>query len=467
MSREEQFSSYSQYESFERRHIGPTSSQEDELLKALGYKDMISFISDVVPSNIAMTKKLSDALPHAINEVQAIKELRKLADKNIVFDSYIGCGYYGTITPPVILRNVLENPAWYTAYTPYQPEISQGRLEALFAFQTAVCDLTALPIANASMLDEGTAAAEAMTLTRRIYKGSEDAVFLIDKNVHPQTKAVIATRSKPLNIVIEEFDATEGISTQSEFFAVLVQYPDTTGSVHDYSKLAETVHSKDAFLIAATDLLALTLLKAPGEWGADVAIGSAQRFGVPMGFGGPHAGFMAVRNGLERSLPGRLIGQSVDVHGNPAFRLALQTREQHIRRDKATSNICTAQVLLAVISAFYTMWHGPVGLKLIAQRIHNQTSAFADALTANNFDIINKTFFDTLTIKVQDAAKLHKKAHENQINLRIVDAAHVGVSFDETTDSISLKKLASIFDIEVPEILDSMHFDQSLRRSSL
>ena len=467
MSRGEQFSSYSQYESFERRHIGPTSSQEDELLKALGYKDMISFISDVVPSNIAMTKKLSDALPHALNEVQAIKELRKLADKNIVFDSYIGCGYYGTITPPVILRNVLENPAWYTAYTPYQPEISQGRLEALFAFQTAVCDLTALPIANASMLDEGTAAAEAMTLTRRSYKGGEDAVFLIDKNVHPQTKAVIATRSKPLNIVIEEFDATEGISTQSEFFAVLVQYPDTTGSVHDYSKLAETVHSKDAFLIAATDLLALTLLKAPGEWGADVAIGSAQRFGVPMGFGGPHAGFMAVRNGLERSLPGRLIGQSVDVHGNPAFRLALQTREQHIRRDKATSNICTAQVLLAVISAFYTMWHGPVGLKLIAQRIHNQTSAFADALAANNFEIINRTFFDTITIKVQDAAKLHKKAHENQINLRIVDAAHVGVSFDEATDSKSLKKLASIFGIEVPEIQDSMHFDHSLRRSSL
>ena len=466
MSREEQFSSYSQYDSFERRHIGPTSIQEDEMLKSLGYKDMKSFISDVVPNNIAMSKMLSDVLPHALNEIQAIEELRKMANKNLVFDSFIGCGYYGTITPPVVLRNVLENPAWYTAYTPYQPEISQGRLEALFAFQTAVCDLTALPIANASMLDEGTAAAEAMTLTRRSYKGSDDAVFLIEKNVHPQTKAVIATRAKPLNIVIEEFDASQGIPTQSEYFAVLVQYPDTTGSISDYSKLAEIVHTKDAFLIAGTDLLALTLLKAPGEWGADVAIGSAQRFGVPMGFGGPHAGFMAVRNGLERSLPGRLIGQSVDVHGNPAFRLALQTREQHIRRDKATSNICTAQVLLAVISAFYTMWHGPAGLKLIAQRIHNQTRALAEALVSNDFQIVNKTFFDTLTIKVDDASKFHNKAHENQINLRVIDATHVGISLDETTDSRSLQKLGAVFGVEISEPKDLMSFDLSLKRTS-
>jgi glycine dehydrogenase len=298
MSREEQFSSYEQYASFQRRHIGPTSSQEDEMLKALGYKDMHSFISDVVPSNIAMSKKLSDSLPSPLTEVEAIEALRAMANKNKVFTSFIGCGYYGTITPPVVLRNVLENPAWYTAYTPYQPEISQGRLEALFAFQTAVCDLTALPIANASMLDEGTAAAEAMTLTRRSFKGSDDAVFLIDKNVHPQTRAVILTRAKPLNIVIEEFDATKGITTSSEYFAALVQYPDTFGSVNDYSKIADQVHAKDAYLIAATDLLALTLLKAPGEWGADVAVGSAQRFGVPMGFGGPHAGFMAVRSGL-------------------------------------------------------------------------------------------------------------------------------------------------------------------------
>ena len=377
MSREEQFSSYKQYESFERRHIGPTSSQENELLTALGYKDMQSFISDVVPSNIAISKQLKDVLPEALTEVQAIEALRQMADKNELFTSFIGCGYYGTITPPVVMRNVLENPAWYTAYTPYQPEISQGRLEALFSFQTTVCDLTGFPIANASMLDEGTAAAEAMTLARRSFKGNDDAVFLIDKGVHPQTRAVIATRAKPLNIVLEEFDASIGIATESPYFAVLVQYPDTTGAVRDYSKICEMAHQNDAFVIAATDLLALTLLKPPGEWGADVAVGSAQRFGVPMGFGGPHAGFMAVRNGLERSLPGRLIGQSVDVHGNPAFRLALQTREQHIRRDKATSNICTAQVLLAVMSAFYAMWHGPIGLKLIAKRIHDQTHSFA------------------------------------------------------------------------------------------
>ena len=466
MSREEQFSSYQQYAAFERRHIGPTSSQEDEMLKALGYKDMHSFISDVVPSNIAMSKKLSESLPPSLTEVEAIEALRAMADKNKVFTSFIGCGYYGTITPPVVLRNVLENPAWYTAYTPYQPEISQGRLEALFAFQTAVCDLTALPIANASMLDEGTAAAEAMTLTRRSFKGSDDAVFLIDKNVHPQTRAVIVTRAKPLNIVIEEFDATVGITTASEYFAALVQYPDTFGSVNDYSKIADQVHAKDAYLIAATDLLALTLLKAPGEWGADVAVGSAQRFGVPMGFGGPHAGFMAVRNGLERSLPGRLIGQSVDVHGNPAFRLALQTREQHIRRDKATSNICTAQVLLAVISAFYAMWHGPAGLKLIAQRVHNQADSLARALSQGGFEVVNKTFFDTLTIKVSGADEIHKKAHEHKLNLRIIDANHVGISLDEATTTETLENLASVFGVELKDQIEVSSFDSDLKRTS-
>ena len=466
MSREEQFSSYQQYAAFQRRHIGPTSSQEDEMLKALGYKDMHSFISDVVPSNIAMSKKLSESLPPPLTEVEAIEALRAMADKNQVFTSLIGCGYYGTITPPVVLRNVLENPAWYTAYTPYQPEISQGRLEALFAFQTAVCDLTALPIANASMLDEGTAAAEAMTLTRRSFKGSDDAVFLIDKNVHPQTRAVIVTRAKPLNIVIEEFDATVGITTSSEYFAALVQYPDTFGSVNDYSKIADQVHAKDAYLIAATDLLALTLLKAPGEWGADVAVGSAQRFGVPMGFGGPHAGFMAVRNGLERSLPGRLIGQSVDVHGNPAFRLALQTREQHIRRDKATSNICTAQVLLAVISAFYTMWHGPAGLRLIAQRVHNQTGSLARALSQNGFEVVNKSFFDTLTVKVDGADQIHKKARSHKLNLRTIDANHVGISIDETTTTETLQNLASVFGVSIESESEFNNFGVDLGRTT-
>ena len=464
MSREEHFSSYKEYEAFERRHIGPTSSQENELLKALGYDDMQSFISDVVPSNIAMSKKLQDVLPQALTEVQAIQTLREMADKNELFTSFIGCGYYGTITPPVIMRNVLENPAWYTAYTPYQPEISQGRLEALFAFQTAVCDLTGLPIANASMLDEGTAAAEAMTLARRSFKGSDDAVFLIDNHVHPQTRAVIATRAKPLNIVIEDFDASLGITTTSPYFAVLVQYPDTTGAVRDYSKICEIAHKNDAYVIAATDLLTLTLLKPPGEWGADVAVGSAQRFGVPMGFGGPHAGFMAVRNGLERSLPGRLIGQSVDVHGNPAFRLALQTREQHIRRDKATSNICTAQVLLAVMSAFYAMWHGPLGLKLIAQRINDQTKSFAEALKDAGITVVNETFFDTLTIKVSSAAEVHERAKESRINLRKIDDSTVGVSIDETTTPETLQNLANVFAINLKDSSKMQPFDQTLVR---
>jgi glycine dehydrogenase len=464
MSREEHFSSYKEYEAFERRHIGPTSSQENELLKALGYDDMQSFISDVVPSNIAMSKKLQDVLPQALTEVQAIQTLREMADKNELFTSFIGCGYYGTITPPVIMRNVLENPAWYTAYTPYQPEISQGRLEALFAFQTAVCDLTGLPIANASMLDEGTAAAEAMTLARRSFKGSDDAVFLIDNHVHPQTRAVIATRAKPLNIVIEDFDASLGITTTSPYFAVLVQYPDTTGAVRDYSKICEIAHKNDAYVIAATDLLALTLLKPPGEWGADVAVGSAQRFGVPMGFGGPHAGFMAVRNGLERSLPGRLIGQSVDVHGNPAFRLALQTREQHIRRDKATSNICTAQVLLAVMSAFYAMWHGPLGLKLIAQRINDQTKSFAETLKDAGITVVNETFFDTLTIKVSSAAEVHERAKESRINLRKIDDSTVGVSIDETTTPETLQNLANVFAINLKDSSKMQPFDQTLVR---
>ena len=466
MSREEHFSSYKQYESFQRRHIGPTSPQENQMLQALGYKDIHTFISDVVPSNIAMSKKLSDALPDPLTEVEAIDALRLLASKNALFSSFIGCGYYGTITPPVVLRNVLENPAWYTAYTPYQPEISQGRLEALFAFQTAVCDLTALPIANASMLDEGTSAAEAMTLTRRSYKGSDDAVFLVDKNVHPQTRAVIITRAKPLNIIVEEFDAAVGIQTTSEYFAALVQYPDTRGEVIDFSHIADQVHAKDAYVIAATDLLALTLLKAPGEWGADVAVGSAQRFGVPMGFGGPHAGFMAVRNGLERSMPGRLIGQSVDVHGNPAFRLALQTREQHIRRDKATSNICTAQVLLAVISAFYAMWHGPVGLKLIAQRIHNQTSALAEALVKAGYEITNKTYFDTLTIKIADADQMHTKAYAKRVNLRIIDSNHVGISLDETTTEESLKLLGEVFGVQIGNVADASNYLVSSKRTS-
>ena len=432
------------YDAFSRRHIGPSEDQAQTMLMELGYSTMSDFLADVVPQNIAISKRLQETLPSAATEVETIAELRALADKNQVFRTVIGTGYYGTITPPVVLRNVLENPAWYTAYTPYQPEISQGRLEALFAFQTAVCDLTGLTIANASMLDEGTAAAEAMTLARRVYKGSDDAVFLIDAAVHPQTIAVVQTRAKPQGITVEVVDLTN-IASHAEVFGVLVQYPDTHGEIRDYRELTSWAHSKEALIIAATDLLALTILTPPGEWGADIAVGCAQRFGVPMGFGGPHAGFMSVRLGLERSLPGRLIGQSVDTHGNPAFRLALQTREQHIRRDKATSNICTAQVLLAVMSAFYAMWHGPAGLKIIANRINNQTKQLANSINASGHKVLNETFFDTLHIQVKDASAIHKAALAKKINLRVIDSTHVGLSLDETTDAKMLTDLCEVF----------------------
>ncbi len=427
---------------FASRHIGPTNSDIQFMLQTLGYDSIENFVSDVVPASIAIKEKLADKLPKALSEVEAIQELRKRASQNKLFRSCIGMGYYGTITPAVVLRNVLENPAWYTAYTPYQPEISQGRLEALFAFQTAITDLTGLDIANASMLDESTSAAEAMTLAHRAFKGSDDAVFLVDKNVHPQTLAVIETRANPLGLTVKTFDVTKFQEINEEIFGVLVQYPNTFGAVIDHHDLANWAHEKGATVIAATDLLALTMIKSPGEWGADVAVGSSQRFGVPMGFGGPHAGFMAVRNGLERSMPGRLVGQSIDVHGKPAFRLALQTREQHIRREKATSNICTAQVLLAVMAAFYAMWHGPKGLKDIASNVHQIAARWA-ASAPNS----NKAFFDTVTF--DGSAAQVKAAADLGINVRVVDANRVSVSFDELSDETLLKDLAKAFGVEL------------------
>ena len=426
--------------SFEDRHIGPTSVDESTMLQALGYSDLDSFIKDVVPANIAIKGVIEGAIENGKSEVDVIAELRTIASENKVFSSLIGTGYYGTIVPPVIKRNVLENPSWYTAYTPYQPEISQGRLEALFAFQTMVCELTALDISNASMLDESTAAAEAMTLARRASKLSDDAVFLIEEHVHPQTKAVVLTRAKPLGIKVVEIDSGHIVRDgyQGEFFGALVQYPDTTGTVVDYSSFAEYAHSRDALVISATDLLALTLLKAPGEWGADIAVGTAQRFGVPMGFGGPHAGFLAVRSGLERSMPGRLVGQSIDATGKPAFRLALQTREQHIRRDKATSNICTAQVLLANMSSFYAMWHGPAGLKDIAERVNGFASRL-QAATNNREDAV----FDTVHIVVDNADAIHAKAEAMGINFRKVSSTELRISFDEqTTEELFVRVLA-------------------------
>ncbi|MCX6430676.1 MAG: aminomethyl-transferring glycine dehydrogenase [Actinobacteria bacterium] len=453
-------------EAFESRHIGPSSEQEKLMLDELGFNSLSDFISRVVPSSIATTNKLTDLLPSAATEVEVLEELRGMADANEVFTSLIGVGYYGTITPPVILRNVLENPAWYTAYTPYQPEISQGRLEALFAFQTVVSELTSLPISNASMLDEATAAAEAMTLAHRVFKGDDGAVFLVDENVHPQTLAVMNTRAKPLHIEIKLFDPMKPLPAIA-FFAALVQYPNTFGKIEDFSALATAVHERDALLLVATDLMALTLITPPGEWGADVCVGSAQRFGVPLGFGGPHAGFMSVRAGLERSMPGRLIGQSIDADGHPGLRLALQTREQHIRRDKATSNICTAQVLLAVMSAFYCMWHGPSGLKKIASRIHNQTDRFVAGLISGGYEIGSSHYFDTVTIRVEDSAKIHSAAVGLRVNLRPIDAHHVGVSLDETVTERTLGLLEKIFSISIPKSVDnSTSLPKSLLRSS-
>jgi glycine dehydrogenase len=429
---------------FSDRHIGPTHRDELAMLKALGHSDLESFISEVVPSNIAIKGVIEGAIQPGVSEVEAIAELKHLASKNKVLTSLIGTGYYGTIVPPVIKRNVLENPAWYTAYTPYQPEISQGRLESLFAFQTMVCELTGLDISNASMLDESTAAAEAMTLARRSSKLSDDAVFLIEEHVHPQTKAVVITRAKPLGITVVEVDSGHVVRDgyDGEFFGALLQYPDTTGEIIDYSKFAAYAHERGALVIAATDLLALTLLKAPGEWGADVAVGTSQRFGVPMGFGGPHAGFLAVRSGLERSMPGRLVGQSIDSTGAPAFRLALQTREQHIRRDKATSNICTAQALLANMSAFYAMWHGPEGLKGIASRVHGFASRLQSASGSANNNV-----FDTVTVPVKDADAIHSSAVAAGFNFAHVNKNEVRISFDEETTEKDFAAILSILGI--------------------
>ena len=436
---------------FMDRHIGPNQYQIQTMLLELGFKDLDSFIKSVVPSNIHIKGEIEKSIPTAISETAALAEIAEIAKKNTIKKNFIGSGYYGTITPAVILRNVLENPGWYTAYTPYQPEIAQGRLEAIFAFQTAVTDLTGLAIANASMLDEATAAAEAMTLARRVWQGSDDAAFVIDTNLHPHVKAVIQTRAKPLKIKVIESDFQDA-SFDSEIFAAVIAYPNSTGEIKDLSKIISKVQSLSALAIVDCDLLALTLFKSPGEYGADIAVGSAQRFGVPVGFGGPHAGFLAVRHGLERSLPGRLVGQSVDTHGNLAFRLALQTREQHIRRDKATSNICTAQVLLAVISAFYIMWHGPQGLKTIANRVQTLAYDFRASLKTSGFDIDSYEIFDTVLIRTNEAKQIFEAAAKSGFNLRLISSTQLSVSFDEQSTEADLTQLVSLFGSELVSI---------------
>jgi glycine dehydrogenase len=418
---------------FSARHIGPAASDVARMLSVVGLGSVDELVDRAVPAGIR--DGVLD-LPEALDETSVTAALRALAAKNRVVPSMIGLGYYGTRTPAVVRRNVLEDPAWYTAYTPYQPEISQGRLEALLNFQTAVTDLTGLAIANASLLDEGTAAAEAMTLARRTSKAPAGAVFAVDADVLPQTLAVLRTRAVPLGIelVTIDLDADDPLGPVGDVFGVLLQYPGTSGKVRDLAPVVADAHARKAIAITAADLLALTLITAPGEFGVDVAIGSSQRFGVPMGAGGPHAAYMAVRKGLERSLPGRLVGVSVDADGNKAYRLALQTREQHIRRDKATSNICTAQVLLAVMAGCYAVWHGPEGLRAIATQVARRAAALADALRAGGVDVVHGQFFDTVTAHVPGRAhEVVAAALAAGVNLRYVDADHVALTVDETT----------------------------------
>ena len=422
--------------SFADRHIGPTQPEIDAMLSELGYQSLDQLLEAVVPGAIRWQDSLD--LPGAVSEAQVLDDLRALANRNQINRSLIGLGYYNTYTPTVILRNVLENPAWYTAYTPYQPEIAQGRLEALINFQTTVQDLTGLPIANASMLDEATAAAEAMTLARRNTK-VESNVFVIDQDTHPQTIEVIRTRANPLGIEIKLVDLAKPID--SDYFGLLISYPASSGNIYDLTEIVAAAHAAGALVAVATDLLALTLLKSPGEFGADIAVGSAQRFGVALGYGGPHAGFMSVKAGLERSLPGRLVGVSVDAAGKPAYRLALQTREQHIRRERATSNICTAQVLLAVMASMYAVYHGPDGLRDIAQRINQYTSLLAAGLTELGATIIHQNFFDTLRIKTPAATAWQQRLAEKNINVLLLDNETIGISIDETVDLATLAVL--------------------------
>jgi glycine dehydrogenase len=418
---------------FDRRHIGPSPDAQAKMLAVLGYSSLEELIDAAVPASVHSDTPL--ALDRGRSEHEVLDELRAMAGRNRVLTSMIGLGYHGTVTPPVVLRNVLESPAWYTAYTPYQPEISQGRLEALLNFQTVVSDLTGLPVAGASMLDEGTAAAEAMTLARRTSKAPDTAVFVVDAEVLPQTIAVVGTRAEPLGIRVVVRDVHADGLPDDDLFGLLLQYPGATGAVRDMTGVIAEAQRRGAVVAVAADLLALTLLRAPGELGADIAVGTSQRFGVPMGFGGPHAGYLSVRHGLERSLPGRLVGVSKDVDGRPAYRLALQTREQHIRREKATSNICTAQVLLAVTAAMYAVYHGPDGLRTIARRVHAYAAALAAGIaTAPGAEVVHGTFFDTVLAHVPGrAADVVAAACERGVNIRLVDADHVSVTTDETT----------------------------------
>lgn len=430
------------------RHIGIGQADEQHMLSVIGEASRRALIDGIVPRSIARSQAMK--LPPAVTEAQALQELRAMASRNRVFKSFIGQGYYGTHTPGVILRNILENPAWYTAYTPYQAEISQGRMEALVNFQTMVCDLTAMPIANASMLDEATAAAEAMTLAKRSVKSKSNR-FVVGGDAHPQTIEVIRTRAAPLGIeVVVANSAPEWEQAmEGDFFGALIQYPASSGWVHDWKPEVDRIHARQAAAVVAADLLALTLLVPPGEWGADIVVGTTQRLGMPMGAGGPHAAYMACRDEFKRSLPGRLVGVSVDSHGNPAYRLALQTREQHIRREKATSNICTAQVLPAVVASMYAVYHGPQGLKRIAQRVASYTAILAAGLEQLGWkrtEMHHQTAFDTLAYKTGDATdSIAARAHSMGANLRKAWSEYTCISLDETTTRADVELLWKVF----------------------
>lgn len=414
---------------FIARHVGPSDKDQQAMLKVLGCNSLEELTTEVVPAAITMTERLD--IVDGCTEAKALAELREIANHNKVFRSFIGQGYYGTITPNVIQRNILENPAWYTAYTPYQPEISQGRLEALINFQTMITDLTGMEMSNASMLDEGTAAAEAMALCQRMSK-SKSMRFFVDEDCFPQTIEIIKTRAEPVGIEVQIGNPDE---FSGEAFGILLQYPGASGEVRNHRDIIAKVQDQRGLVVMAADILSLVLLESPGSLGADVAIGSSQRFGVPLGFGGPHAGYMATRAAYKRNLPGRLVGLSKDSSGAPAYRLALQTREQHIRREKATSNICTAQVLLAVIASMYAVYHGPQGLQRIAQRVHLLTSVLASGLEQQGIKPVNTSWFDTLTLRLGERTQsVVKSAQEQEINLRLVDEDTVGISLDETTE---------------------------------
>lgn len=429
---------------FIARHIGPREADIQAMLDLLGHSDLEALTASVIPESIKDSSVLDLALPGQ-GEAEALAAIKAIAARNQLLRNHIGQGYYPCHTPSPILRNLLENPAWYTAYTPYQPEISQGRLESLLNFQTLISDLTGLPIANASLLDEGTAAAEAMTFCKRLSKNKASNAFFASRHCHPQTLDVLRTRAEPLGIEVVVGDERE-ISDVSAYFGALLQYPATDGDIHDHRDLVERLHGANALVAVAADLLALTLLTPPGEFGADVALGSAQRFGVPLGFGGPHAAYFATRDAFKRDMPGRLVGVSIDRHGKPALRLAMQTREQHIRREKATSNICTAQVLLANIASMYAVYHGPQGLTRIAKRVHQLTAILAEGLAQLGHSVEQQHFFDTLTLATGGrTAELHAKARARGINLREIDGQRLGLSLDETTTQAHVEELWALF----------------------